>query len=147
MWTNPEQRRYLEDQFNRVRSSPLLRSAVTFDRAGPDVPSWFRKIGVVLSFSDDESFHLAMIEGMLSRAIPLVLERPGAAGIVSPEWIHRDVDQAAAWLNGIPLHERAAIGARAHRDVSPKYDKELTGEAWRRAIAASVGLIQDVRAE
>jgi glycosyltransferase involved in cell wall biosynthesis len=147
VWTNPEQRRYLEDQFNRVRSSPLLRSAVTFDRAGPDVPSWFRKIGVVLSFSDDESFHLAMIEGMLSRAIPLVLERPGAAGIVSPEWIHRDVDQAAAWLNGIPLHERAAIGARAHQDVSPKYDKKLTGEAWRRAIAASVGLIQDVRAE
>lgn len=146
VWTNPEERRYLEDQFNRVRSSPLLRSAVTFDRAGPDVPSWFRKIGIVLSFSNDESFHLAMIEGMLSRAIPLVLERPGAAEIVSPEWIHKDTGEAAAWLDGIPPQERLAIGARAHEDASSRYDQKLTAAAWRRAIAASAGLIHDVQA-
>ena len=47
-----------------------LRDAVVFDDFGPDVGSWLRRIGFVLSTSDDESFHLAPAEGMASGAVP-----------------------------------------------------------------------------
>ena len=67
IWTLDEERAHFDTVLRRIQTEPELRGAVTFDRFGPDVPAWLRRIGWVLSTSDDESFHLAPAEGMASR--------------------------------------------------------------------------------
>ena len=62
-----------EELFRRIRRSPLLAGAWSSTRPGPDVASWLRRVGLVLSTSDDESFHLAPAEGMASGAVPALL--------------------------------------------------------------------------
>ena len=49
--------------------------------------AWLRKVGWVLSLSDDESFHLAPAEGMASGAVPLVRPWPARRPIYADEWI------------------------------------------------------------
>ena len=56
---NPAEREHYAAALRRVQRSPLLRGAVVFDDAGPDVAAWLRRVGFVLSTSDDESFHVA----------------------------------------------------------------------------------------
>ena len=59
VWQNPAEREHYASALRRVQRSPLLRGAVVFDDAGPDVAAWLRRVGFVLSTSDDESFHVA----------------------------------------------------------------------------------------
>jgi len=89
VWQNPAEREHYADALRRVQRSPLLRGAVVFDDAGPDVPAWLRRVGFVLSTSDDESFHVAPAEGMASRAVPVLRHWPGAETIYDIRWIHR----------------------------------------------------------
>ncbi len=77
-WRQPEEREYTWMLYRRIGSSELLRDGVVFDRYGPDVAAWMRKIGFVLSTSEDESFHLAPAEGMSSGAVPALLNWPGS---------------------------------------------------------------------
>ncbi len=86
-WREPEERRAAEETLRRVRSSALLADGVVFDGYGPDVGAWLRKIGWVLSLSDDESFHLAPAEGMASGAVPVIRPWPGAETIYASRWI------------------------------------------------------------
>ena len=58
VWQNPAEREHYAGALRRVQRSPLLRGAVVFDDAGPDVAAWLRRVGFVLSTSDDESFHV-----------------------------------------------------------------------------------------
>jgi len=88
VWQNPEERDHYTAALRRVQRSPLLQDAVTFDDAGPDVPAWLRRIGFVLSTSDDESFHVAPAEGMASRAVPVIRHWPGAETIYDKRWLH-----------------------------------------------------------
>lgn len=80
-WKKPLQKQLYLDFYSEIASNGRLRDRVVFEDFGPDMASWFRKIGVVLSPSDVESFHLAPAEGMASRAIPIVWDREGAQGI------------------------------------------------------------------
>jgi glycosyltransferase involved in cell wall biosynthesis len=106
VWQNPEERAHYMTALRRVQRSPLLQGAVVFDDAGPDVPSWLRRIGFVLSTSDDESFHVAPAEGMASRAVPVIRHWPGAETIYDKRWLTRT-----------PLEMAAAIAA--YRDEEP----------------------------
>ncbi len=87
VWQHQEERAHYSEAFRRVQRSPLLRGAVVFDDAGPDVPAWLRRIGFMLSVSDDESFHVAPAEGMASRAVPVIRHWPGAETIYDRRWI------------------------------------------------------------
>lgn len=98
VWNSPEERSYFEDLRARIREDPDLAQAVVFEGAGADTPSWFRKIGYILSPSDLESFHLALAEGMASGAVPVVWEREGAAEIAGETWIRSTTDAAAEWI-------------------------------------------------
>jgi glycosyltransferase involved in cell wall biosynthesis len=100
VWQHQEERDHYGDIFRRVQRSPLLRDAVVFDDAGPDVPAWLRRIGFVLSTSDDESFHVAPAEGMASGAVPVIRHWPGAETIYDQRWIA-----------GTPAEMAAAIAA------------------------------------
>ncbi|MBW8484634.1 glycosyltransferase [Actinomadura sp. PM05-2] len=95
IWQKPEERAHFEEAFRRVRRSPLLSGGVVFDDYGRDVAAWLRRIGFVLSTSDDESFHLAPAEGMAAGAVPALLNWPGADTIYDTRWIHRSTTEMA----------------------------------------------------
>lgn len=86
---NLQQQTYLEF-FQRIRESPALRRSIVFEPFGADVGSWFRKIGVVLSPSSFESFHLATAEGMASGSHPIVWDRDGAVEIFGQDNVYDD---------------------------------------------------------
>ncbi|WP_433232835.1 glycosyltransferase family 1 protein [Actinomadura formosensis] len=96
IWQKEEERAHYEKVFRRIRRSRLLSGGVVFDDYGRDVASWLRRIGFVLSTSDDESFHLAPAEGMASGAVPALLGWPGADTIYNPRWIHESPSAMAA---------------------------------------------------
>jgi len=95
IWRKTEERAEAERLFHRLHDDPLVSGAVTFDGFGGDVASWLRRVGWVLSTSDDESFHLAPAEGMASGAVPALLPWPGADTIYDTRWIHADPAAAA----------------------------------------------------
>jgi glycosyltransferase involved in cell wall biosynthesis len=96
VWQHEKERSHYSEAFRRVQRSPLLRDAVVFDDAGPDVPAWLRRIGFMLSTSDDESFHMAPAEGMASRAVPVIRHWPGAETIYDTRWIRETPAEMAA---------------------------------------------------
>ncbi|GAA1835989.1 glycosyltransferase family 4 protein [Actinomadura chokoriensis] len=99
IWQKDEERAHYEKTFRRIRRSRLLSGGVVFDNYGRDVASWLRRIGFVLSTSDDESFHLAPAEGMASGAVPALLPWPGAETIYDPRWIHETPAAMAAAIS------------------------------------------------
>jgi len=127
LWSRAGEREYFEKQFERLRSSPRLRQHVVFDPPGPDVPAWFQKIGHVLSVSDFESFHLAAAEGAASRAVPWILDRPGAAELFHPDWVCDSTDTLTTrLLRSGP--DFAARGAAAREFIRSRYDRACVFE-------------------
>ena len=140
VWQNPAEREHYFDALRRVQRSPLLRDAVVFDDAGPDVAAWLRRVGFVLSTSDDESFHVAPAEGMASRAVPVIRHWPGAETIYDPRWIRDTPASMAASIAALAARRglaggraggaRAGAGVRARRGLP-----ELAPAAPRRPAA------------
>jgi glycosyltransferase involved in cell wall biosynthesis len=130
VWKRDDERRYFEEQFDRIRSVPDLRDAVVFDRPGGDVPAWFRKVGFILSVSDIESFHLALIEGMASRSVPIVIDRDGASSIVDDRWIVRDEFDAAKRIISTSDVDVDSLGALAQEEAVARYGLGGTARAW-----------------
>jgi glycosyltransferase involved in cell wall biosynthesis len=95
IWQRQPEREHVDTLIDRIQSSRLLRQSVVFDDFGVDVAAWLRRIGFVLSTSDDESFHLAPAEGMASGAVPMILDWPGADRIYDRRWIHHSSDEVA----------------------------------------------------
>lgn len=93
-WAKPFQRDAYTAMFERIRQSTALSSHVLFEDFSPDMGSWFRGIGWILSPSTQETFHLAPVEGMASGALPIVWDRPGATEIFG-ENLFDDVDEIA----------------------------------------------------
>ena len=134
VWQNPAEREHYSAALRRVQRSPLLRDAVVFDDAGPDVAAWLRRVGFVLSTSDDESFHVAPAEGMASRAVPVIRHWPGAETIYDRRWIHETPAEMAAFIASLasPDDWRAA-GRAAHEQVLA-FDLGGVCESWHRLL-------------
>ena len=60
----------------RIQTSRAVAGRGRLRQFGPDVGTWLRRIGFILSTSDDESFHLAPAEGMASGAVPVIRSWP-----------------------------------------------------------------------
>ena len=139
VWQNPADREHYASALRRVQRSPLLRGAVVFDDAGPDVAAWLRRVGFVLSTSDDESFHVAPAEGMASRAVPVLRHWPGAETIYDMRWIHRGpAEMAAAILAFGDDGDWRAAGDDAHGQVAAAYNLTRVCEAWRGLLTADL---------
>jgi len=139
VWQNPAEREHYADALRRVQRSPLLRGAVVFDDAGPDVPAWLRRVGFVLSTSDDESFHVAPAEGMASRAVPVLRHWPGAETIYDMRWIHRGpAEMAAAVLALAGEDDWRATGGDAHAQAAAAFDLNRVCEAWHGLLTADL---------
>ena len=139
VWQNPAERQHYADALRRVQRSPLLRGAVVFDDAGPDVAAWLRRVGFVLSTSDDESFHVAPAEGMASRAVPVLRHWPGAETIYEMRWIHRGPAQMAAAI--LALADEAAwraAGDQAHAQAAAAFGLNRVCEIWHGLLTADL---------
>jgi len=138
VWQLPAEREHYAAVLRRVQRSPLLRDAVVFDDAGPDVAAWLRRVGFVLSTSDDESFHVAPAEGMASRAVPVIRHWPGAETIYDQRWIHETPAEMAAFIASLssPADWRAA-GQAAHEQARA-FDIGLVCRSWHRLLTTDL---------
>lgn len=129
--TDPTEREYVSWCFSRIEQDPLLRGGVIFDPPGRDMARWFRKVGHILSTSDEEGCHTAVGEGMGSGAVPLVRPWPGAAEVYDKRWVYESLDQAvAAVLACADEDVWAARAADAKAEIRRTYDPRLVVEAW-----------------
>jgi glycosyltransferase involved in cell wall biosynthesis len=137
-WKKPFQREAYLEIFDRIGRSPALRDAVVFEPFGPDMASWLRKIGYVLSPSSDESFHLAPAEGMASGSVPLFWQRPGVDDIFSNRWTGETTSQIRAFVSALNSSPEAyAEESRAAAEYVQRFDMRSTGEQWLEEIFSS----------
>jgi glycosyltransferase involved in cell wall biosynthesis len=101
MANRPNEMAFYDGQYRRIETDPLLTGAVTFDAQGDDMAAWYRKIGVVLSLSDFESFHLTLPDGAASGALPASLAWPGADQIYPTSWLHADAAEMAKFISSL----------------------------------------------
>ena len=134
VWQHQEQREHYFEAFRRVQRSPLLRDAVVFDDAGPDVPAWLRRIGFVLSVSDDESFHVGPAEGMASRAVPVVRHWPGAETIYDKRWIAETPADLAAAIAALSSEQAWEEARQAAFLQVQAFDVGRVSRAWHRLV-------------
>jgi len=122
---------YYQNIFARINKNPKLRYKVIFDPPGDDVNEWFTMIGFILSPSDFESFHMAVGEGMLTGATPIIWNWDGAKEIWSKEWVIDNTAQAKEKiLRGEP-------GINATEYVLKKYPAHRTTAQWQDLINGS----------
>jgi glycosyltransferase involved in cell wall biosynthesis len=95
LWMRQDERRYFEEQFRRIRGSPLLRRGVTFEPYREGIGAFLRKAGFILSTSEHEGHQVAVAEGMASGCVPIILERSGAVEQYTDRWVHRTPQDAA----------------------------------------------------
>ena len=134
VWQNPAEREHYSIALRRVQRSPLLRDAVVFDDAGPDVAAWLRRVGYVLSTSDDESFHVAPAEGMASRAVPVIRHWPGADTIYDRRWIKVTPAELAASVSALDSDEAwRAAGETAHAQAQA-FELGAVCRSWHQLI-------------
>ncbi|MBV9795788.1 MAG: glycosyltransferase [Actinobacteria bacterium] len=136
IWQKPEERGHYAAALHRIQRSPLLRGAVVFDQAGRDVPAWLRRVGFVLSTSDDESFHVAPVEGMVSGAVPVVRHWPGAETVYDTRWIHEDTAGMAAAIAALDTDEKWQQAADlAKAQAKEIYNPRTVFPTWYRLMS------------
>jgi len=94
MFKREDELGYYRNVFERINSNPKLRYRIIFDPPGDDVNEWFTMVGMILSPSDFESFHMAIGEGLLTGAMPIIWDWEGAAEIWGSEWVVRGIQEA-----------------------------------------------------
>lgn len=140
VWQNPAEREHYQAALRRIQRAPLLRGAVVFDDAGPDVAAWLRRVGFVLSTSDDESFHVGPAEGMGSRAVPVIRHWPGAETIYDRRWIHPDpVAMAAAIARLGDEADWQAAGDAAHATAAASFELGKVCKTWHGLLTTDLG--------
>ena len=144
IWAKPEERAHLDDVLRRAQASEWLRGAVVFDQFGPDVAAWLRKVGFVLSTSDDESFHLAPAEGMASGAVPVIRDWPGADMIYDRRWIQGSADGMAEHIHELVVTGRWDAERReAVRQVRAAFDLPSVCATWVRLLTGNLPAATD----
>lgn len=117
VWDRDDDTRALfEGVFDRIFSSPDLDANIRFDQAGSDMEEWYRGVGTILSSSDSEGCHTAVMEGMASGCLPVVHDWPGAQSLFAPD-VYADMTDAIPKIIEFsdladPQAARDAIAAR-----------------------------------
>tara|TARA_Y100000741_G_scaffold350463_1_gene320593 strand:- start:1159 stop:2154 length:996 start_codon:yes stop_codon:yes gene_type:complete len=73
LWNNKEENHYFTKIFKLLEDDKELSERVIFEPQGDDVHLWLRNIGYILSCSDIEASHQAIVEGTCSGAIPCLV--------------------------------------------------------------------------
>ncbi len=138
VWQNPAEREHYSAALRRVQRSPLLRGAVVFDDAGPDVAAWLRRIGFVLSTSDDESFHVGPAEGMASGAVPVIRHWPGADTIYDKRWIRETPAAMAAFIASLASPEGWRAAGQAAHEQARSFELGAVCRSWHELLRANL---------
>lgn len=133
-WNKPLQQQLYLDLFARLRQDPALREHVVFEPFAADVASWFRRIGVILSPSTSESFHLATAEGMASGALPIVWDRPGSREIFSDDHVYPTLEEAADRVLAFRDREDRRRHMPAFREYVAGWDIATLTAKWDEAF-------------
>ena len=136
MADRPEEMAYYHQQYRRISEDPLLQGAVHFDGHDDRMAQWYRKIGVVLSLSDFESFHLTLADGASSGAVAASLAWPGADQIYPVSWIHPSLEEMAAYVRNATSSEEQWLrtGSDARAWVAKQFRESETLERLVRTI-------------
>jgi glycosyltransferase involved in cell wall biosynthesis len=132
MAQRPDEMAYYDEQFTRIERINAERpGAVVLDGHGDDMAQWYQGIGVALSTSDFESFHLTVADGAASGALPALLAWPGSDLIYPREWISPDVESmveriATAPRDGGAFAEQARV-AFSHERTTTQLTEIITG--------------------
>src|SRR5699024_11002019 len=117
MKNRPEELEFYDAQYQRInRINKSFPGAVVFDGFGNDMDEWYSKIGIVLSTSDFESFHLTIADGAASGAVPALLNWPGA-DLIYPD----------SWISGTT---RTLVSSILERRVDPKEAQKFICQAF-----------------
>ncbi|WP_156823105.1 glycosyltransferase family 4 protein [Kangiella aquimarina] len=81
--------------YDKIKETPDLDKNIHFYEWGNDVALWYRNINVILSPSDNESFHYALADGVLAGALPVIWPWEGASDIYPNNWICNGTVQSA----------------------------------------------------
>jgi glycosyltransferase involved in cell wall biosynthesis len=110
-----------------------------------DIPQALIDVGVILSTSVRESFHLGLVEGAASGAVPVVRNWPyfaavgGARGLFPADWLVDTPEEAAERvlrLTGTDERWRAA-GAQASSYVRTTWTRAVTMRAFDRLLLST----------
>jgi glycosyltransferase involved in cell wall biosynthesis len=139
IWAEPVERQLTAEALHRINHDPALRGAVVFDRFGPDIGNFLRRIGFVLSTSDDESFHMAPAEGMASGAVPAILDWPGSETIYSSRWLHRSIEELTESIwQATTSGEWHKLGREAQDEVRAAFALPVVGAQWASILTQNI---------
>lgn len=136
-WAKPAQRGAYETFFERIGGGGRLSRHITFEPFSPDMGSWFRGIGWMVSPSIRETFHLAPVEGMASGAVPVVWQRDGAAEIFGDDLVNADTDAAVEFV--LSRSDRWADLATQMKQRVQQYDLLEVRELWFQLVSLGKG--------
>jgi glycosyltransferase involved in cell wall biosynthesis len=145
MSSRPVEMQYYEEQRLRIESDVALKGAVIFDPHGNDMADWYANIGVVLSTSDFESFHLTLADGAASGAVPVSLAWPGADQIYPTSWLHADTNAMALYILEVCQYEDEwrSTSAAARDFVTDRFDQRLCLRALTGQVLAGDSELMD----
>lgn len=130
-----------EAEFRRRLDGPV-GAAVELVPFTDDVAAQVARMGFILSASRRESFHLAVVEGALGGAVPVVRDwpvfagGPGPAALFPPEWVVPDQAAAAARIGALsdPV-ARAQAARRARAEAVRRFNPDSFARQVRGVVA------------
>ncbi|MGB3859603.1 MAG: hypothetical protein WA912_10145 [Ornithinimicrobium sp.] len=137
---DPSVQEYIDTLMARIRS-PKLAERITVVGPTDDVPRHLRAVGVIVSCSFREGWHMGLIEGVASGAVPVLrdwpmLARRGAAASIYPKrWIVQDVAEADAAMAAV-ADEAAwfAASASATAELAERLNPDRARTAYQRRV-------------
>lgn len=122
VWSREDgNRERFKSQFERIYSDRELSEHIRFDLPGNDMEEWYRGVGTILSCSDTEGCHTAVIEGMASGCFPIVKDWPGARSLFHRH-VHENIEAALPeLLSLLRAGELNSVRAEISRSVK-KWD-------------------------
>lgn len=125
LWERPEERNYYEEFFHKIEISEF-KDEIAFEDYGDDMPSFYSKVGFILSTSDHEGSHQAVAEGMASGAIPIIRNWPGAELIYPQKYIFEDVERAVHLIQSFTEEEVFADESQRVKEYAyQNFDKSV----------------------
>ncbi|TBT83385.1 glycosyltransferase [Propioniciclava sinopodophylli] len=120
MSDRPDEMAWYDSQFARVDQMLAAEpGCIVFDGFGDNMAEWYSKIGVALSVSDHESFHLTLADGAVSGALPASLAWPGSDLVYPAEWLSPTVDSMVRRILTTRRTPHAYATVAADRFASP----------------------------
>ena len=124
--------------FHRYVGGAGLEDAIEWQPFTPAVEDVLPRVGFILSTSERESFHAAVVEGMASGCVPVVRRWPlvkpwVSAWLYDETWLFDTVEEAAA---RILKHDQAfdLYSKKAQDEAFAKWDRAAVMPRFRKVV-------------